>query len=357
MPAPINEIVKRRVIQQWLSGEARAKIAIDNNVGEGTVSSIISYFKLGLDDAEFDSARELALEVRKQGLTLSELSSRVRLYNFIKSSGASEDQIEAFIANVISSDVSPENIVQYVNQLFAVSREQSVPLDQVPNYIEQKLEEKQKIDDQIKEADATLQSKNVSIETINEHIQLNEELSKYRLSTEDIHRLVNLLLAAKEYRYSPGKIVAKLRSIKGLENKENKLKNSCDVLSKQADKYKGIIPLANIIWDLRISKNELISFKIAVNEAAELFGFPRSTAAVYVLNNLREYNKKGQLKKELSSLYLQKYAVNEFCSRHSQVIIALANLQTHGITEEQIMSVNNFMESNGYKASSYTTTK
>ena len=71
MPAPIDEIVKRRVIQQWLSGEARAKIAIDNNVGEGTVSSIISYFKLGLDDAEFDSARELALEVRKQGLTLS----------------------------------------------------------------------------------------------------------------------------------------------------------------------------------------------------------------------------------------------------------------------------------------------
>jgi hypothetical protein len=86
MPAPINEIVKRRVIQQWLSGEARAKIAIDNNVGEGTVSGIVSEFKISLDAAEFDSARELALQVRKQGLTTSELSSHVRLYNFIKSS-------------------------------------------------------------------------------------------------------------------------------------------------------------------------------------------------------------------------------------------------------------------------------
>jgi hypothetical protein len=189
----------------------------------------------------------------------------------------------------------------------------------------------------------------VNIEAINEHIQLNEELSKYRLSTKDIHRLVNLLLAAKEYRYNPGKIVAKLRNIKRLENKENKLKTSCDVLSKQAEKYKGILPLAQIIWDLHIGKNELISFKIAVCEAAQLFGFPRSTAAVYVLNNLRDYNTKGQLKKELSSLYLQKYAINEFCSHHSQVIMALMNLKTHGITEDRILQLNSFLENNGYK--------
>jgi len=37
MPAPIDEVIKRRVIQEWLSGEARNKIAIDNNIGSGTV--------------------------------------------------------------------------------------------------------------------------------------------------------------------------------------------------------------------------------------------------------------------------------------------------------------------------------
>jgi hypothetical protein len=156
-------------------------------------------------------------------------------------------------------------------------------------------------------------------------------------------------VTAKEYRYSPGKIVAKLRNVKRLENKENKLKNNCEALLRQADKYKEIIPLAQLIWDLRISKKELISFKIAVNEAAELYGFPRSTAAVYVLNNLRDYNKKGQLKRELSSLHLQKYAVEEFCSRHSQVIMALTNLKSHGLTEDRILQLNNFLENNGYK--------
>ncbi|MFL6341578.1 MAG: hypothetical protein ACJ72U_08525 [Nitrososphaeraceae archaeon] len=53
------------------------------------------------------------------------------------------------------------------------------------------------------------------------------------MSTKDIHRLRDLLVAAKEFRYSPGKIIGKLRNIKRLENKENKLKNNCEMLSKK----------------------------------------------------------------------------------------------------------------------------
>jgi hypothetical protein len=354
MPPLTDEQTRGNVIRQWILGFPRDTIAEQNGIGAGTVSNIVATYKVGLEELDFNSIRQLAVEARQHGLNFADLALHFRLYNYFVKSGATLEDIESFITNVSSSDIPPEKAVEYVNQLFAVSREHSIPPDQVPNYIEKKLEEKQRIDEQVKEADATLQSKNVSIEAINEHIQLNEELRKYRLSTKDIHRLVNLLLAAKEYRYSPEKIVAKLRNVKRLENKENKLKNNCEALSKQADKYKEIIPLAQIIWDLHISKNELISFKIAVNEAAETYGFPRSTAAVYVLNNLRDYNKKGQLERELSSLHLQKYAVEEFCSRHSQVIMALTNLKSHGLTEEQIISLNNFLESNGYKTSSYT---
>jgi hypothetical protein len=231
---------------------------------------------------------------------------------------------------VHSTDISPEKLIEFVSQLFNISKSESIPLDQVPGYIKKKLEEKQKIDGQIKEADATLQSKNVNIEAINEHIQLNEELKKYRLSTKDVHRLLDLLLAAKEYRYSPGKIVAKLRSIKGLENKENRFKNSCEMLSKKEAKYKELIPLANVIWDLHIGRNELISFKAAVNEAAQQYGFPASTAAFHVLNNIRDYNKIGGLKKELNKLTTQVVSVNEICFRQNKSMMAMLNLQAGG---------------------------
>jgi hypothetical protein len=65
MPAPINETVKRQVVQEWLSGEARAKIASDLQIGPGSVPSIIANYRAGLGTLDFDSIRQLALEIRK----------------------------------------------------------------------------------------------------------------------------------------------------------------------------------------------------------------------------------------------------------------------------------------------------
>ena len=357
MPSPIDDFKKRRVIQQWLTGEARDKIASDLEIGNGTVSGIVNDFKNNLQSSDIDSVRELALEARKQGFTVSDLAPHIRLHGYFKESGAAEDKIESFIDNINSSNVPHETITELVTQLFDISKVESISLDQVSGYIKGKLEEKQKIDEQIKEADAILQSKIVNIDAINEHIQLKEELGKHGLSTKDIHKLLNLLLAAKEYRYSPRKIVAKLRSIKSLENKENRLKTSCEVLSKKEAKYKEVIPLANLIWDLRIGKNELISFKVAVCETAETYGLTPSAAALDVINLVKDHTKKSQLKRELSELSLQKYAVERFCSSHSQAIMALLNLQNHGITEERIILLNSFLDSNGFQTSSYTNTK
>jgi hypothetical protein len=93
----------------------------------------------------------------------------------------------------------------------------------------------------------------------------------------------------------------------------------------------------------------LISFKIAVNEAAETYGLSSSAAALHVINVILDYNKKGQLKHELCELNLQKYAINRFCSSRSQVINALMNLRSHGMTEDRLIQLNNFLENNGYK--------
>jgi uncharacterized protein YqgV (UPF0045/DUF77 family) len=76
-------------------------------------------------------------------------------------SGASEEKVESFITNVNSGDVPPDKIIELVNQLHEISKTESIPLDKIPIYIERKLEEKQKLDEQIKEAEIKLQTKNV----------------------------------------------------------------------------------------------------------------------------------------------------------------------------------------------------
>jgi hypothetical protein len=68
----------------WLSGEARDKIAIDNNIGSGTVSTIVDDYKTGLENFDLDSFRELTVEAKKLGMTTSDLASFFRLYNFFR---------------------------------------------------------------------------------------------------------------------------------------------------------------------------------------------------------------------------------------------------------------------------------
>ncbi|MFL6435614.1 MAG: hypothetical protein ACJ71O_18020 [Nitrososphaeraceae archaeon] len=201
MPAAIEASIKTKVIQQWLSGDSRAKIAIDNKIGEGTVSSVASDFKIGLDNSEFDSANELALQAKKQGLNLSDLASNFRLHNFIRASAVTEDELESFIARIHPNDLPHEKIVSCVNQLYDLSNEQSIPIQEVPNYIQQKLEEKQKIDQEVKEASDILKNKSVSIEAINEHIKLREKLNEHDLCTQDIDKLLNLLNNARECEF------------------------------------------------------------------------------------------------------------------------------------------------------------
>jgi hypothetical protein len=47
-------------------------------------------------------------------------------------------------------------------------------------------------------------------------------------------------------------------------------------------------------------------------------------------------------------LSLQKYALDQACSRQSQSLINLAKLKKHGITEERMLQLNSFFENHGH---------
>jgi predicted transcriptional regulator len=106
MPPLTDEQTRRNVIRQWLSGFSRDKIATENNIGAGTVSSIVACYKVGLEELDFDSISQLAVEARQHGLNFADLALHFRMYNYFVKSGAPENKIESFIANVSSGDVS-----------------------------------------------------------------------------------------------------------------------------------------------------------------------------------------------------------------------------------------------------------
>jgi hypothetical protein len=54
-----------------------------------------------------------------------------------------------------------------------------------------------------------------------------------------------------------------------------------------------------------------------------------------------------KLIEDVNRLSLQKYALDQVCSHQNQSLIALAELRSHGITEEQMVSLSNFLEQIG----------
>ena len=176
-----------------------------------------------------------------------------------------------------------------------------------------------------------------------------KKLNKHGLSTQDVNKLVKFVMTAKRYGFDSKNVGAKMNNIKQLEKRQRDLVRSSAALAKQTAEYREMVPLAQLIYDLHISKSELISFKVAVNEAAKIYGLTPSAAALRFINIISDYNKKGQLEHELFQLSLQKHAINEFFSSRSQVIMALDKLKSHGISEEQIISLGNTLQGNQIK--------
>jgi hypothetical protein len=349
MPAAIPDEIRNRVSKQWLSGDTRAKIARDNNIGEGSVTNIVSDFNKGLADSEIESLREIAVESRKQGLTLDDLGPRLRLYNYIKKLGADEDQVESFIENCMNgpNSLRPEKFIDLTNQLFDISKSESILPAEVPVYTKQKLEEKQRLQEQIQEADVILKSKYVDIETINEFNRMKEHLNKHNLSLEDPTRLLSILQTIKHIGFDPQKIVARFSHIESLRQSEKGLKNNCKMLEKRAARYQYIIPLSEQFVSFGIGIDPLIAFNILVTETSETYNIPNSAAAFRVIKEIEDYREVIGLKKELSRLSWQIYTMNEILGRKNKAVMALLNLQSRGVTEDQILNVYRFLEEYG----------
>ncbi len=129
-------------------------------------------------------------------------------------------------------------------------------------------------------ADDVLQSKNVAVEAIDEHIKLNKELEKHGLSTCDIHKLVTVLINAKRYGFEGKEIADKLYDFKFLEWKEKEFKDKRKKLSKRISKYKDIVPLTEDISALGIGINELLALEIGIKEAAKYYNLPYISATM-----------------------------------------------------------------------------
>src|SRR5262249_14497448 len=95
MSPAIDNQTKNQVVKEWLSGNSRDEIAANNGVGAGTVSNVIGEFRSSLDDSNYESIRELAVQLKKEGMNFAQLACVFRRHNYVNKLGTNEEEVES----------------------------------------------------------------------------------------------------------------------------------------------------------------------------------------------------------------------------------------------------------------------
>jgi hypothetical protein len=153
MGSKIPETIKKHVIRQWLQDVSRDKIARDNKIGAGTVSSIVDESKQ--HDPEFDLLREVAAKIKRECIDVSSLASSMRLLRILEEKGLNEEQIESLIVDMdvhcFKCGLTLEKFVKMINNVSTYSDNLGIPVDHLPRYIIDGENELKKLKDELED--------------------------------------------------------------------------------------------------------------------------------------------------------------------------------------------------------------
>ena len=197
--------------------------------------------------------------------------------------------------------------------------------------------EKEKIQHEIDEARATIDSVNVDRQTIEEYKELKNEMDKYHL--QDPKKFLNALQALKKYKYDDKRIMAEFSVRRSLKKERREIEFNRRILEGRIKKVKDVLPLAEQLIRFRIGIGEVLAFHSAVFEKADVEKIPLDTAAYGVAQEIRDYRQIGGLKQEQNKITQQIFMLNAVVANKQQAIMALFRLQSMGITEDQILNM------------------
>src|SRR5919112_6806826 len=319
LPLSIPHDIQNHVIRQWLAGEARDKIANDSQLAAGTVSNIIGKWRHELGYPTADSLRQLAIDLKRLGITTTECAVGFRTVNTIKKLGlvaADEEKgLETFVSDIYNKckyyGLSPDKLVNLAIQILNLL--ESIPLSQIPNYVEEKSKDKQRLEEEIKgllgrkasaqlECEEAVQKKNVTRDILQKFTHTEEMLVEYDLSTEDIPNLVNALDNAQQLGYDAHAIADKISTIESLTEKEKELENNLIVardelrmlkhatflLSQKIDKHQSTLALYDKLHSLGFGLNELKLLNNTIQEIAIANTVDSSIAVKKLFEDLEE---------------------------------------------------------------------
>jgi hypothetical protein len=131
--------IKVKVIREWIKGISRDKIAIalDNDIGAGTVTGIIQQSKT--NNPDLDLMRELALKLKKENLDLNYFTSAVRLKKVLDGLDISEENVESFLEEInihcFKKNIHKKEFISKIDEVLKIANSLDLSVYNIPSYI------------------------------------------------------------------------------------------------------------------------------------------------------------------------------------------------------------------------------
>jgi hypothetical protein len=139
MGGRIPEPIRRKVLREWFEGVPRHEIAKDNQIGTGTVSEIIKTIRELGSETQIDALREIALMLRRQGLSIDDFANSIRLKRFLDEIGLKEEKLEDFAMHLdthcFKRGLTPDTFMNLVANISSVSDKLGIPAEELPERI------------------------------------------------------------------------------------------------------------------------------------------------------------------------------------------------------------------------------
>ena len=386
----------KEVIRKWLSGEQRDKIASDISIAAGTVTKIISEWKEEIGIPTADALRVLATELKRSNINASQCAKGYKLLNIINNHGAQEEKsIESFLTQIYnlctSKNIAAEVIVNISQQI--VTLNETIPFSQIPEYIQQKIEEKQCLEQEIKtlretklsaqsECDEVLRKSSITIDNLHQYMRLRECLrEEYGLSIDDdnedaLPKLINVINDLKHSGYDAKTITEKLSNINNLQTREQELQSQVNELearlksakqeySAVEDKLASHKQVLTIYDELQNVGFDLIQLKLLKNTVMEISKSnniinPYHAVKKFFRDIKEQYDNKLGFERKITEMNIslfqakrQHHYISLEYSQKKATNDKLAELLAFGVTQEEIIYWTSILKEHRIKISSF----
>jgi hypothetical protein len=376
--------IKSLVIKQWLEGVQRDTIAANNGLSAGAVTNIVNEWRTGVGDAVIDDSRELGVTFRKVGITPVQCAIGFRIAMLIAKLGVKEEEFESFILDVykrcIDLGLSSENVALHIKDLLEFSKTNGnnnntnnnnnnnivVPLSQISDFIQQKTDEKKKLEEKIQvlnsqinilieeksnsehRRESALREEHMTAADLKWHSDLKIELSQYRVPIYDIPKFAKLFHGISQMGYDKDKVIQEFSdlesarndylfyqtSIPSLKMKYNGLEKEHSILEQSVNAYKLTLSLYDELQRMGLGLRELKQLRNTILEISDANNIPGEDAVKRFFKEIEEHyddilgleSRKHKLQEQVKDLDQQKFKLSAYLNAFPKLGAPIAKL-------------------------------